>query len=147
MGKPILFSKTNLPTLVCVGVIQGFWLSVKGNGGSGKEPACQCRRHKRCGFDPWVRKIPGRRTWQSTPVFLPGESHGQKTLAGTVRRVAKSWIRLKWLSTLANIADLQCCVSFRCTASDSVVYLYFIYIFFFRFFPTRGYYKILNLVS
>ena len=26
---------------------------------SGKEPACQCRRHKRCGFDPWVRKTPG----------------------------------------------------------------------------------------
>ena len=33
-------------------------------------------------FDPWVRKIPWRRTWQSTPVFLPGESHGQRSLAG-----------------------------------------------------------------
>ena len=30
-------------------------------GTSGKEPACQCRRHKRCGFNPWVRKIPWRR--------------------------------------------------------------------------------------
>ena len=30
---------------------------------SGREPACQCRRHKRCGFDPWVRKIPRRRAW------------------------------------------------------------------------------------
>ena len=38
---------------------------------SGKESACQCRRH---GFDPWVRKIPWRRKWQPTPVFLPGES-------------------------------------------------------------------------
>jgi len=28
---------------------------------SGKEPACQCRRHKRCGFGPWVGKIPWRR--------------------------------------------------------------------------------------
>ena len=47
-----------------------------------KEPACQCRRHKRCKFDPWVGKIPWRRAWQSTPVFLPGESHGQRSLAG-----------------------------------------------------------------
>ena len=35
---------------------------------------------KRCGFDPWVRKIPWRRAWQPTPVFLPGESHGQTRL-------------------------------------------------------------------
>ena len=39
---------------------------------SGKEPFCQCRRHKRLGFDPWVMKIPWRRAWQPTPVFLPG---------------------------------------------------------------------------
>ena len=37
---------------------------------------------KRHGFNPWVRKIPWRRAWQSTPVFLPGESHGQWSLAG-----------------------------------------------------------------
>ena len=49
----------------------------------GKEPARQCRRHKRQGgFDPWVRKIPWRRKWQPTPVFLPGESHGRRSLAG-----------------------------------------------------------------
>ena len=47
---------------------------------SGKEPACQCRRHKRHGFSPWVRKIPWKRVWQPTPVFLPGESHGQRSL-------------------------------------------------------------------
>ena len=35
-------------------------------------------RHKRWGFDPWVGKIPWRRAWQPTPVFLPGESHGQR---------------------------------------------------------------------
>ena len=51
-------------------------------GASGKEPDCQCRRHKRLEFDPWVRKIPWRRAWQPTPVFLPGESHGQGSLAG-----------------------------------------------------------------
>ena len=45
------------------------------SGASGKEPASQCKRHKRHGFDPWVGKIHWRRAWQSTPVFLPGESH------------------------------------------------------------------------
>ena len=34
-----------------------------------------------CGFDPWVGKIPWRRKWRPTPVFLPEESHGQKSLA------------------------------------------------------------------
>ena len=48
---------------------------------SGNEFACQCRRHKRCGFDSWVRKIPWR-AWPPTPVFLLGESHGQRSLAG-----------------------------------------------------------------
>ena len=47
---------------------------------SGKEPACQCRRWKRHRFDPWVGKISWRRAWQPTPVFLPGESHGQRSL-------------------------------------------------------------------
>ena len=47
-----------------------------------KEPACQCRRCKRLGFNPWVRKIPWRRAEQPIPVFLPGESHGQKSLMG-----------------------------------------------------------------
>ena len=46
-------------------------------GGSvGKESACQCRRHRRCKFHPWVGKSPWRRAWPSTPVFRPGESHG-----------------------------------------------------------------------
>ena len=49
---------------------------------SGREFACQCRWHKRGGFNPWVRKIPWRRKWQPTPVFLPGESHGQMSLEG-----------------------------------------------------------------
>jgi len=40
------------------------------HGTSGKEPACQCRRPKIPGFNPWVGKIPWRRAWQPTPVFL-----------------------------------------------------------------------------
>ena len=39
-------------------------------------------RHKGCGFDPWVGKIPCRREWQPTPVFLPGKPHGQRSLVG-----------------------------------------------------------------
>ena len=45
----------------------------------GKESACQSWRR---GFDPWVGKIPWRRAWQPTPVFLPGEFHGQRRIAG-----------------------------------------------------------------
>ena len=44
--------------------------------------ACQCRRCNRCRFEPWVRKIPWRRAWEPTPLLLPGESHGQRRLAG-----------------------------------------------------------------
>ena len=46
---------------------------------SGKECACQGRR---CGFNPWVQRPPWRRKWKSPLVFLPGKSHGQRTLAG-----------------------------------------------------------------
>ena len=46
----------------------------------GKESACLQWRRPR--FDPWARKIPWRRDWQPTPVFLPGESHGQRNLEG-----------------------------------------------------------------
>ena len=49
---------------------------------SGEESACQCRRRKRCELDPSVGKIPWSRTWQPTPVFLPGKFHGQRRLAG-----------------------------------------------------------------
>ena len=51
-------------------------------GASGKEPTCQCRRNKRLGFNLWVKKIPWRRAWQPTPVFLLGEFSGQRNLVG-----------------------------------------------------------------
>ena len=44
--------------------------------------ACHCRRLKRRGFDLQVGKIPWRRKWQPTPVFMPGESYGQRSMAG-----------------------------------------------------------------
>ena len=49
---------------------------------SGKESACWYKRLWRGRFNPWVRKIPWRRTWQLNPVFLPGESQGERSLAG-----------------------------------------------------------------
>ena len=48
---------------------------------SSKESACQCRRRKRRGLDPRVRKVPWSRKWQPTPAFLPGEFHGKSILA------------------------------------------------------------------
>ena len=51
-------------------------------GTSVKEPTCKSRRPKRHRFDPWVGKIPWRRAWQPTPVFLPGKSHAQRSLVG-----------------------------------------------------------------
>ena len=49
---------------------------------SGKESACQCRRRRRCRFDSLIGKIPLSRKQQPTPVFLPGGSHGQRSLVG-----------------------------------------------------------------
>ena len=60
---------------------------------SGKGPVCQHRRHKRRRFSPWVGKVPWRSAWQPTPVFWPGESHGQRSLC--IHKVAKS---RTWLS-------------------------------------------------
>ena len=69
---------------------------------SGKKPACQCRRCKRCGLDPWVGKIPWRRAWQPTPVFLPRESRGpEEPGRPMVHRAAKSRTWLEWHSTHA----------------------------------------------
>ena len=47
-------------------------------GSVGKESACNARDV----FDPWMGKIPWRRKWHSTLIFLPGESHGQRKLGG-----------------------------------------------------------------
>ena len=66
----------------------------------------QCRRHRRCAFDPWVRKILWRREWQPTPAFLPGESHGQRSWVGyspqDCRITGSQRVRHNWSNTHAH---------------------------------------------
>ena len=74
----------------CLQIISSIPFFFKPHGSaSGKEPLFQCRRCKRCGFYPWVGKIPWRRKWQPAVVFLPGESHGQRSLVGYSHGVTK----------------------------------------------------------
>ena len=63
---------------------QCYPLSVRFNAIEGLPWWFICLQCGRPGFNPWVRKIPWRREWQPTPVFLPGESHGQ------------SWVSSPW---------------------------------------------------
>ena len=60
-------------------------------GSDGKESACNAEDW---GSVPGLGKIPWRKGWLPTPVFLPGEFHGQRSLVGYVHGVAKSWIQL-----------------------------------------------------
>ena len=73
------------------------------DGASHKEPPCQCRRHKRCGFSLWVGKIPCRRAWRLTPVFVPGKLHGQRSLLAAVHWVAQVALVVK--KPLVNAGD------------------------------------------
>ena len=59
---------------------------------AGKESACNARD---LGSIPGSARSPPRREWQPAPVFLPGEFHGQRSLAGTVHWVTESWTRLR----------------------------------------------------
>ena len=86
------FSSIEVKTILALSFIT-VYINIKAAcGASGKEPTSKC---KRCGFNPWVRKIPWRREWQPTPAFLPGEFHGERSLAVYRQWVAKSRM---WLS-------------------------------------------------
>ena len=83
-----------------------YWLGFSG-GASGKESACQCRR---CRFNPW-------RKWQTTPVYLPGKFHGQRSLVGyslwgheesdmtehTSLSLSNNWLFIVWFLLLDSI--------------------------------------------
>ena len=79
--------------------------------------AYPCRR---CRFDPWVGKIPWRRKWQPTPIFLPGEFRGQRSLVGYSPRGLRDSDTTDQLS--AHMVDEQCCFIHRCT-TQGVSYL------------------------
>ena len=83
-----------MPFLICFYLCQGrglpWWFS-------GKESSCQCRR---CGFHPWVGKVPWRRAWHPTPVFLPGESHEQRSLACYSPWGCKELDTTEWTNTM-----------------------------------------------
>ena len=87
---------------------------------SGKETASQCRRLR---FDPWVGKIPWKRKWQPSAVFLPGKSHGQRSLARVQSMGSQSGMteqqnsnsracRPSWSPTGSRAASLDLCFSF-----------------------------------
>ena len=65
-----------------------------------KNPPSNQESHRSHRFNPWVRKIPWRRAWQPTALFLPGESHGQKTLVGYSLWGLKQSDTTEWLSML-----------------------------------------------
>ena len=96
------WSGVPLPSLLLFATVeevcQVLWV-LKGFPGvtSGKEPACQSKRARRKGFNPWVRKIPWRSAWLSTVVLLPENPHGQRSLAGgnpVSCRVRHDWSEL-----------------------------------------------------
>ena len=76
---------------------------------SGKEPACQSRRHKRHRFDPWVRNIPWRRAWQPTPAFSPRESPWTEE-PGWLQFIGSQRVRHHW-SNLAHTHTVCICQS------------------------------------
>ena len=105
---------------------------------------------KRCGFDPWVGKIPWKKAWQPTPVFLPGESPWTEEAGGlqSIHRVTQSRTRLKQFSMNAHPRQIyKVVLIFAVQHSDSVLHKHtHIYTFFFTFFSIIVCYRILNIV-
>ena len=106
-------------------------------GTSRKEPTCQCRRVKRCRFNPWVGRSPGR--GRGIPVHHACLENpvDRGAWQATVHSVIQSWTWLKQLTTLAHIMNLQRCAGFRCTAKwlcsvYMCVYILFEVLFYYR---------------
>ena len=71
--------------------------------------------YKRCGFDPWMGKIPWRRAWQYSCLENPMDRGAWLARVHSVGHIgSQSQMRLQWLNTHTCIVDLQCCVGFRC---------------------------------
>ena len=82
-------------SLLCVVYLDDF-----SHGSDGKEICLQCGRP---GFNPWIGKLPWRKEWQPTPIFLPGEFHGQRTLAGYSPRCCKELDMTEWLTQVQGV--------------------------------------------
>ena len=89
----------------------------------GKESACQRGQSKRHGFHPWVGKVPWRRKWHPTPVFLPGESHGRSSLADCSPQGRKEWDTTEQLSARCHKRDWTPCPFFSCVAPILISWL------------------------
>ena len=81
--RQTLYCLSHQGSPIPVGLVLKWIISWEGfpGGAIGKEPACQCRKCERHGFDPRFGTIPWRTTWEPSPIFFPGESHGQRRLA------------------------------------------------------------------
>ena len=88
-----------------------YWLS-------GKQSACQCRSRV---VNPWVGKILQRRKWEPTPVFLPGESHGQRNLVGYSPRVTEESGTTQQLTTTTPIFIAALFIKPRCGSNVNVL--------------------------
>ena len=80
---------------------------------SSKESACRCSKYRTCRFDSWVGKSSWRRKWQPIPVFLPEESHGQRSLAGCSLWCCKESDMTEWQSVHARNAVWSYTLSLR----------------------------------
>ena len=88
------------------------------DGDSGEESVCQCRRHRRRRFNPWVRKILWLRKWQPTSVFLPGNSTEPSGLQSTgLQRVRHNWGHLHTIMCQAGMLGTEDTVKIQCLAS------------------------------
>ena len=90
-GLSLIYTWTTDKQLLCSSLASFSLLKGFSGSSNGKESVYNAGRP---GFNSWVRKVPWRRAWQPTPVFLPGESHGQRSLVGYSsrgRRVGHDW--------------------------------------------------------
>ena len=93
-------------------------------GSSGKESTHQCRRCKRCGFNPWVSKVPWKRKWHPTVVLLPGKFHGQRNLVGYTPRDLKELDTAEHMTENLAFAFITCLLHIFCIYSLFQMSLY-----------------------